>query len=166
MCIAPRERRDPRSRRRIKEHLHQRESECSLNPSTIRYERLPQNGLEKEPQHSSKHYACFRLKRATSRAVSRSTARFFKSARLSRATLPNPTPSSAFTFALFQYNFRTTRPGLLLAFRRRACRSPPGEVAICGRVSRLELRGWHARTVGYRRCKETLRRFQFGRTRR
>src|SRR5206468_12295799 len=54
------------------------------------------------------HYACFRLKRATSRAVSRSTARFFKSARLSCASLPIPTPSSAFTFAFFQYNFRTT----------------------------------------------------------
>src|SRR6202040_67711 len=53
-------------------------------------------------------YPCLRWKRATSRAVSRSTARFFKSARLSRATLPWPTPSSALSFPFFQYSLRTT----------------------------------------------------------
>src|SRR5438034_5380450 len=45
---------------------------------------------------------CLRLKRATSRAVSRSIARFFRSARLSRAALPSPTPSSALSFPFFQ----------------------------------------------------------------
>src|SRR4029077_13020271 len=53
-------------------------------------------------------YPCRRLKRATSRAVSRSTARFFRSALLSRASLPSPTPSSAFSFPFFQYSLRTT----------------------------------------------------------
>src|SRR6266581_3760461 len=119
MYIAPSERRDPRPTRRLKEHLLRRQTECSLHGPTIRYEIFSANGCEPGnafrspspgPESSLlENHACFRLKRATSRAISRSTARFFKSARLSPASLPNPTPSSAFTLAFFQYNFRTTR---------------------------------------------------------
>jgi hypothetical protein len=56
----------------------------------------------------SSYVPCRRLNRATSRAVSLSTARFFRSALLSRASLPCATPNSAFSFPLFQYNLRTT----------------------------------------------------------
>jgi hypothetical protein len=61
------------------------------------------------PNNSRSSYVpCRRLKRATSRAVSLSTTRFFRSALLSRASLPCATPNSAFSFPLFQYNLRTT----------------------------------------------------------